>query len=279
MGEGTEEVLRFFLDELRLPLSKVFLLGFSLGTPLTTRLGALYPELGGVVLAGALLSPMAVVKPFRHCFFPGPRSGELRSWYWAPKIQPRTLLVHGRRDGIIPMAHSRWLSARLQRPAPPIFVPLAGHNDLLDKPQTMLGLLDFLETAGVAVPYPALRRRLNAYLGQKSRARLHPLCLQRAHSGRTPPACQDCCRALVRLFFSEPGKFSSIRLEPSAFAADQTLRVALSVEPSARPASQWDARFTVLISNPHQAHHNRRNPINIHNFRRRQAKNIFLNNK
>ena len=252
-GQGTLEVLHFLRQEFRLPLQQIFLLGFSLGTGLTTRLAALYPELGGVVLAGALVSPMAVVRPLRHCFFPGPRSGELRSWDWAPRIQSRTLVVHGRRDRIVPMEHSRWLAARLRRPAPPLYVPLAGHNDLLDKPQTMLGLLDFLEWAGLPAPYPALRRRLTAYLLQKSRSGLHRACLERAQSGRGPAACQACAHGLVRLFFAEPGKFGSIRLEEDVFAEEETLRVALSVEPTARPASLWDARFALLITNPQRA--------------------------
>lgn len=62
----------------------------------------------------------------------------------APEIRVPTLLIHGVRDRIIPLAHGERLRAALPRAEELVRVPDAGHNDLLARPVVWRELARFL---------------------------------------------------------------------------------------------------------------------------------------
>ena len=48
------------------------------------------------------------------------------------KIMCRTLVIHGQRDTVVPFSHGETIHSMLQKPHPPLWIPEAGHNDLIE---------------------------------------------------------------------------------------------------------------------------------------------------
>ena len=112
--------------------------GRSLGTGLAAQLAAeVQPEL--TVLVSPYTS-VAALAAETYPWVPGAvLRYPLRTDEALPRVQGRVLLVHGRRDTLIPPAHSERLLA-LQARAEMLWVPEAGHGDIHDDATYLDGL-------------------------------------------------------------------------------------------------------------------------------------------
>ena len=112
--------------------------GRSLGTGLAAQLAAeVQPEL--TVLVSPYTS-VAALAAETYPWVPGAvLRYPLRTDEALPRVQGRVLLVHGRRDTLIPPAHSERLQA-LQPRAEMLWVPAAGHGDIHDHATYLDGL-------------------------------------------------------------------------------------------------------------------------------------------
>ena len=112
--------------------------GRSLGTGLAAQLAAeVQPEL--TVLVSPYTS-VAALAAETYPWVPGAvLRYPLRTDEALPRVQGRVLLVHGRRDTLIPPAHSERLQA-LQPRAEMLWVPEAGHGDIHDHATYLDGL-------------------------------------------------------------------------------------------------------------------------------------------
>ena len=119
--------------------------GRSLGSGLAAMLAAeVQPEL--TVLATPYSSMSALVADIYPWVPTGLLRYPLRTDLALPKVKGTVLLVHGERDELIPVAHSKRLAA-LSPSATLLLLPEAGHNDIQMFPA-------YLEAFGTALRAP-----------------------------------------------------------------------------------------------------------------------------
>ena len=111
----------------------VFLLGESLGGGVSHELARRHPELGGLITSSTFTSIPALVRQL----VPLPGLGALvRTRYdnlaKARELRPPRLLLHGRRDELVPFWMAEALRDATRPPAELVAVDGAGHNDLFD---------------------------------------------------------------------------------------------------------------------------------------------------
>ena len=93
----------------------VVLYGQSVGSGPTAWMAARTPGLAGVVLHSPFLSGLRVLKPNLKLW---PAWADIfPSYKYAPKIQSRTLVLHGTQDDVIDIAHGHKLHALLKNPS------------------------------------------------------------------------------------------------------------------------------------------------------------------
>lgn len=137
-------------DELsrRFPGRRRLVCGWSLGAAVAVQLAAnRAAEVDGLML----LSPWSDLASLAGEHFPGWLvSLLLRERYdslsRAPELPGPTLVIHGREDRIIPVAHGRRLAKALPD-ARYLEVPGAGHNDLLGRSEVWRAMAEYLAGA------------------------------------------------------------------------------------------------------------------------------------
>lgn len=135
----------------RFPESPKALVGWSLGAAVAVQVARRH---GGSVDRLALMSAWDDLPTLAAAHFPRwlvglALSDRYDSVAAAPEIRVPTLLIHGVRDRIIPLAHGERLRAALPRAEELIRVPDAGHNDLLARPVVWRALGRFLRGEAV----------------------------------------------------------------------------------------------------------------------------------
>lgn len=120
--------------------------GWSIGAAVAVGLTARHP---GDTAALIALSPWSSLPELARRYFPGPLvrlalADRYDSLTAAPAVAVPALVIHGRRDAIIPAEHGRRLAAALGGPVEHREVPAAGHNDLLAHPEVWREIGRFL---------------------------------------------------------------------------------------------------------------------------------------
>ena len=120
-----EAVYRHATEALRIPASRVILLGRSVGSGPATELAAREPVAGLIVESG-FVSAFRVVT--RVPLLPFDRFANLRH---IRDVNCPVLIVHGTEDEVIPVSHGRRLLEAAPEPKQHLWVEGAGHNDLM----------------------------------------------------------------------------------------------------------------------------------------------------
>lgn len=110
----------------------VVLLGESLGAAVAVRLAA-----ERTPVAAILEAPFAsaVSVGAEHYWWLPVRllmKDRFESIRWIGEVTAPLLILHGERDGVVPVAHGRRLLAAANEPKRGVFLPEAGHNDLFE---------------------------------------------------------------------------------------------------------------------------------------------------
>ena len=128
--EDIEIVYNFVHYSLGIPTDKIIFFGRSLGSGPTTHMAAKlcsYEKIGGVVLQSGFMSAVTVVTnklwylPFTDIFVNYSKIG---------KITAPVLLMHGKKDTVIPFEHSQKLAGKTKHLKKLILFDRAGHNDV-----------------------------------------------------------------------------------------------------------------------------------------------------
>ena len=104
-----EQVLSYIVSYIKIPLLRIFLWSFSLGSGPTVEIASRYKYLGGVILAAPLASCLAWLneKPIKE--FNSKGNDIFANIDKITKIGTKILLFHGDIDEMIPTQHSYWL--------------------------------------------------------------------------------------------------------------------------------------------------------------------------
>ncbi len=143
LKESGLAAMRWLVDQQ--PDRPLVICGWSLGAAVAIFLAAETDDLDGLIAISAWTSLRDVAK----IHFPNWMVGALlRESYDSAviveTIQEPTLLIHGGRDEIIPVAQGRKLRSKMPRSAW-LEVDLAGHNDLLSHPEVWQAIRKFLD--------------------------------------------------------------------------------------------------------------------------------------
>ena len=138
---------RHLTATLGVPPSRVVLYGQSIGSsPSIDLAAALCDGRGrgpaGLIVHSGLLSGIRLLRPqctTSVCFDP------FRNVDKIGRVQVRTLVIHGRRDEVVPFHHGERLHAGAPRAVAPLWVDQAGHDDIEFSPAFFPRLLVFLE--------------------------------------------------------------------------------------------------------------------------------------
>jgi fermentation-respiration switch protein FrsA (DUF1100 family) len=114
----------YLTHELHVPPERIILHGRSLGGAVAVDLASRVPA-AGLVLESTLTSASRVGLGFRPFVF-----DRFASIGKMGRVRMPLLVMHGERDGVIPIAHGRRLFALANEPKRALWVPGAGHNDL-----------------------------------------------------------------------------------------------------------------------------------------------------
>lgn len=117
---------KYLREELRVPAERTLLYGRSLGGGPAVQ-QALENRPAGLVLQAAFTSAFRVVTQRR--ILPGDRFGNLEKM---PGVACPVLVIHGTADEVIPRSHGEKLLAAAGGPARSLWVPGAGHNNLIE---------------------------------------------------------------------------------------------------------------------------------------------------
>jgi fermentation-respiration switch protein FrsA (DUF1100 family) len=142
IASDAREVWRYATSELRVPPERIVLWGESLGGGVAVRLASDVCESGGVPAGLILRSTFTSLADAAGWHYPWlPVRWLLIDRYPSieriPRIACPLLILHGRRDRIVPFAHGERLFAAAPHTSrngiPPKFVelPAAGHNDIM----------------------------------------------------------------------------------------------------------------------------------------------------
>lgn len=128
-------------ETLKVPASATILLGRSLGGGPATQLATEEP-VAGLVLQSAFTSVYRVVTHWR--LLPFDMFENLRK---LPKVTSPVLVMHGRQDQVIPFSHGEALFAAAREPKQNLWLPAAGHNNLVESagPAYWKALQDFAD--------------------------------------------------------------------------------------------------------------------------------------
>ena len=134
-----------FVDEI---VTKIILYGQSIGSSPSTdkaaRLGAAGTPLGGLILHSAMLSGIRILRPeckTTVCVDPFQNIRKIT------RVNAPTLVMHGRRDQVIPFEHGEQLHDLCRNPVEPLFLSRATHDDVELSPQYIPRLKLFLDEA------------------------------------------------------------------------------------------------------------------------------------
>uniref|UniRef100_A0A915CQ96 Serine aminopeptidase S33 domain-containing protein n=1 Tax=Ditylenchus dipsaci TaxID=166011 RepID=A0A915CQ96_9BILA len=113
--------------------TKVVLMGMSIGTAACVDLASKNSNrLAGMVLIAPFTSGCRLMRGQPDMKI-SPMCDRFRSFDKIGYVEAPVLLIHGLNDVAIPAEHSEVLYQRLRRPVPPMFIPQATHNDVLEK--------------------------------------------------------------------------------------------------------------------------------------------------
>ena len=110
----------------------VVLFGESLGGGVAVRLAAERPPMA-MILEAPFASAVSVGAE-RYWWLPVRllMKDRFESIRWIGGVTAPLLVVHGERDGVVPVRHGRRLLAAANEPKRGVFLPKAGHNDLFE---------------------------------------------------------------------------------------------------------------------------------------------------
>lgn len=139
---------RYLTENLNLTPNRIVLYGRSVGSGSAVYLASKYP-VGGLIIESGFISAFRVVLPCR--VFPFDRFPNRKRM---PLVKCPVLVMHGRKDSIIPFKHGQILFDTAREPKMSLWLDDAGHND-------------FALTAGrklqeTLLQFKALVERLNA---------------------------------------------------------------------------------------------------------------------
>jgi len=117
---------RYLQDTLRVPLSRVILVGRSLGGGPATDLAA-REQVAGLVLQSTFMSVYRVMTRVR--LLPFDQFENLRK---LPRVKCPVLVMHGTADEVIPFAHGEKLFAAAPEPKAKLWIDGAHHNDFVE---------------------------------------------------------------------------------------------------------------------------------------------------
>lgn len=128
--------------------SKVLLYGQSIGTSPSTdkaaRLGRAGAPLAGLILHSPMTSGIRILRPqcqTNICVDPFQNIKKIAS------VKAPCLILHGRRDQVIPFEHGETLHSLCTNPVEPLFLANATHDDIEAFPQYLPRLKQFLDEA------------------------------------------------------------------------------------------------------------------------------------
>lgn len=123
-----DAAFHYLTDQLGIPPHRIIVWGRSLGGGPSCELALKTPDLAGLVLQCTFCSVLRVI------FGPGRRldpPGDIFANYAKlPHIQCPVLVVHGRRDEVIPFTHGEMLAKAAAKPVTPLWISEAGHNNI-----------------------------------------------------------------------------------------------------------------------------------------------------
>ncbi|NBD18961.1 MAG: alpha/beta fold hydrolase [Cyanobacteria bacterium] len=131
--EDAQEAWRYLTAEKLIPEGKIVIYGRSLGSAIAIELGVSHPEAAGLILESPFTSLAAMAKekfpiplfPLNWLF-----TQKFDSLAKVPLLQTPVLLIHGKKDKVVPPPMSRTLYKTISSPKTLVFIPEAGHNDL-----------------------------------------------------------------------------------------------------------------------------------------------------
>ena len=123
---GIEAVYQWALKQPGVQPENVLVYGRSLGSGPSLYLAEHHP-LAGVILEGAFTSTFRVMTHVQIVPF-----DKFDNLARLPAVSEPLLVIHGERDQTIPVWHGRKLFDRAINPQGSLFIPEAGHNDLLE---------------------------------------------------------------------------------------------------------------------------------------------------
>lgn len=115
----------YLREELKVPATQTLLLGRSLGGGPAVQM-AMEEDVGGLVLQSTFTTAYRVMTRWR--ILPSDQFDNLSK---LPRVSSPVLVIHGRADEVIPFHHGETLLAAAAGPRRSLWVPAAGHNDLL----------------------------------------------------------------------------------------------------------------------------------------------------
>ena len=127
----SEAAYAYVTEELGVPAHRVVLLGRSLGSAPTARLATMVPH-----AATVLVSPIPSARHMARRMFAGlPVDWFARSHFpvvdWVGERRSPLLVIHGDRDGVVPLRFGREVFDAAADPKQFLELPGAGHNDIL----------------------------------------------------------------------------------------------------------------------------------------------------
>ncbi len=123
---AADAAYRYAIDSLNYEADQIVLYGRSVGSGPSTWLAEKYP-VAGLVINGGFSSTFRVMTRIR--VFPWDKFDNLAR---LPNIQCPVLLIHGKRDQIVPFPHAESNAKALGPHARTLWVAQAGHNDLIE---------------------------------------------------------------------------------------------------------------------------------------------------
>jgi fermentation-respiration switch protein FrsA (DUF1100 family) len=118
-----ETVYRYMTTALKIPPERIIVFGRSVGSGPSCYLAEKYPA-AGLILQSPFTSTFKVMCPLPLPFDKFPNLRRIKN------IKTPLLIIHGRRDSVIPFHHGKTLFESANQPKYFVEIPDAGHNDL-----------------------------------------------------------------------------------------------------------------------------------------------------
>lgn len=120
-----EAVYNYLTESQKIPAEKIILLGRSMGGGPSCHLAARKP-VGGLILESAFTSAVRVLTGVK--ILPVDTFDNLAE---LKKVTAPTLVIHGKKDAVIPFSHGEVLLEKAPRPKFSLFLDEAAHNDVM----------------------------------------------------------------------------------------------------------------------------------------------------